>query len=202
MLVKIILIFLLAAVLAWLGWQMHQDSGYVLISLKNSQIETSVWTAVLFILLAFIIFYIFLRLVIRSSHWPRQWRRWRQAERQRRAYHAAELGGCALIEESFPAAEQHFREAAQVIPRPVLYYAAAAIAAQAQGANARRESYLRQAWQIAPDAEIPLSILQVKLQMQGQQWQEAAVSLTQLQSMAPRHPAVKRLLAELQSLGK
>lgn len=182
-----IFIGLLAAV--GIGWAMHQDSGYVLINFHHWQIETTVWMAALLTLILFTVFYLLLRLLVRGS----QWRRWRQAGRQRRALRFAELAGCDLIEEQWPSAEKYFHKAAGIARRPLLYYVGAAIAAQAQGANARRAEYLRKAHAAAPAAEISLGILQAKLQIQGGQQDEALATLKKLEAIIPQHPVVKKL---------
>lgn len=194
---KLIIIFLLLLCGVWLGWEIHQDSGAVMISFRNWQIETSVWLAVLLILITFIITYAVLRLIIRSSHWPRQWRAWRQSSRYRRVNRYAELAVCDLIEEKWATAEDYFAKCAAKSPRPLLYYLGAAIAAQEQGAHQRREDYLRQAYAIAPNAEITLAILQAKLQIQGQQREAAQLTLKKLQAVIPQHPIVKRLFPNL-----
>ncbi len=191
---KLIIICLLLVAAAWIGWEMHQDSGYIFLSFRNWQIETSLWMAVLLILILFIVLYAVIRLIIRTSHWPRQLRLWRQAHNQRRAQRLSELAGCALIEEKWALAEEYFHKAALQINLPLLCYLGAAIAAQAQNAGLRRDEYLHKAYVAVPEAEIPVAILQAKLQIQGQQWPEATVTIEKLQSIIPQHPVIKELL--------
>jgi HemY protein len=197
MIIKVISFFILLLIAIGIGWAIHQDSGYVLITFHHWEIETNVWMALMFALIFFVILWVLLRLIRWGSLLPRQWRLWREASQQRSAHRSDELGGCELIEEKWPAAEQYFDKAARAVKLPFLEYCAAAIAAQAQGANARREEYLRQAYRAAPQAEITLGILQAKLQIQGQQWPEAAITLKKLQDAVPQHPVVKELAAKI-----
>lgn len=194
---KLLIIFLFLLVAAWLGWEMHQDPGYVMIRFRHWQIETSLWATILLTLILFAVIYVLIRLIVRSIGWPQQWRLWRKQRHQQQAQRFAELAGCEFIEEKWVTAEEYFHKAASEINRPLLYYIGAAVAAQAQAANARREEYLQKAYDIAPDAEISLGILKAKLQIQGQQWAQATITLTELQAAVPHHPVVKRLVAEL-----
>ena len=191
----IILLFLLAAI--WVGWEIHQDPGQVIINFRHWQIETSLWLTVLLILVGFIVLYALIRLIIRGYRLPQQWRLWRKTNHQQRAEHLDELATCELIEEKWAAAELDFARAAFDAKRPLLSYIGAATAAQAQGNNSKREEYLRHAYQIAPTAELTLGILQTKLQIQGGQFAEAAQTLKKLQSAIPQHPVVKKLAMQL-----
>jgi HemY protein len=194
---KLFVIFLLLLIAVWIGWEIHQDSGFVLIIFRQWEIETSLWMAALLALIFFVVIYAILRIIVRGTLWPHQWRLWREARREKNAQRLIEVATCELIEEKWAAAEQHFCEAARAIRQPFLEYTAAAVAAQAQGANGRREEYLRQAYQSVPQAEIPLGILQAKLQIQGQQWPEAAITLKKLQATVPQHPVVKQLSTQM-----
>lgn len=194
---KLFVLFLLLLAAIWIGWGIHQDSGFVLIIFRQWEIETSLWMAALLALIFFVVIYVILRIIVRGALWPRQWRTWREARREKNAQRLNFVAACELIEEKWAAAEQHFCEAATSIHQPFLEYTAAALAAQFQEANGRREKYLRQAYQAAPQAEIPLGILQAKLQIQGQQWPEAAVTLKKLQATVPQHPVVKKLSSQM-----
>lgn len=194
---KLIIILLILLVAIWVGWEIHQDPGLVMINFHQWQIETSLWLTVLLILIGFIVLYAVIRLIIRGYHLPQQWRLWRKNNHQQHALQLNELAACELIEEKWAAAELDFARAAADAKQPLLSYIGAAIAAQAQGNNVKREEYLRQAYQFAPAAELTLGILQTKLQIEGKQFPEAAETLKKLQSSIPQHPVVKKLAAQL-----
>lgn len=194
---KLLLILLLLLLAVGIGWGIHSDSGNVLITFRDRQIETSLWLAVLLLLSIFIVGYGLIRFLISSSRWPKRWRQWRQAERQRRAEQSAELALCDLLEENNAAAEQYFNKAAAHIRRPLLHYIGAAMAAQAQGKYLERDNYLQKAYHAAPNAQISLGILQAKLQIQAQQQSQALDTLKQLQYAIPQHPVVTALAGKL-----
>lgn len=194
---KLIIIFLFLLIAIWIGWEIHQDPGQVIINFRHWQLETSLWLMILLILIGFIVLYALIRLIIRGYHLPKQWRLWRKTSHQQRAEQLDELATCEFIEEKWAAAELDFTQAAIDAKQPLLSYIGAAIAAQAQGNNSKREEYLRRAYQTAPTAELTLGILQTKLQIQGSQFAEAAVTLKKLQSAIPQHPVVKKLTMQL-----
>ena len=190
---KLLLIVILLLIIVAVGWGLHLESGVVLVTYRSWQIETRLSTAILLILLAFIVAYIIIRLIISTSHWPQRWRQWRQASRHRRSERTLELAVCDSIEEKWAAAEQYFNQSAEFNSQPLLCYLGAAIAAQAQGADLRRDHYLQTAYEIAPEAEITLGILKAQLQIQAQQWQEALATLQKLEAAAPHHPKLIQL---------
>ncbi len=52
---KLIVIFILLLFAIWLGWKMQQDSGYVLVTYGQWQIETSLWMAIIILMGLFLL---------------------------------------------------------------------------------------------------------------------------------------------------
>ncbi|MBS0350835.1 MAG: hypothetical protein JSR33_06580 [Proteobacteria bacterium] len=190
---KLIFFLIVICLTAWGGWELYQGSGYLLIAFRQWQIETGLLTAFILLLLAFVILYLLIRIIVRSSQWPKQLRQWKKSHRMRRAEKFNQLASCALIEEKWALAEEYFDKASQYPTEPLISYMGAAIAAQNQNHIQKRDHYIGLAHTTFPEAEIPLGILQAKLQIQGQQWQEARTTLSKLQSVAPQHPVIKHL---------
>ena len=84
----------------------------MLIIFGQWEIETSLWMAALLALIFFVVIYAILRIIVRGTLWPHQWRMWREARREKNAQRLIEVATCELIEEKWAAAEQHFCEAA------------------------------------------------------------------------------------------
>lgn len=183
--------FLLLAIV--IGWGIRQDSGMVLINFNHWQIETSVWFALLIIISIFILIYILIRLITGVSHWPERWSLWRRTARLKRGQHYAELAACVFIEEKWEMAEKFFAKAALFLDKSLLYYLCAAMAAQNQNANDRRDEYIRKAYIAEPNAEISLGILQAKCEIHAGQWEKAQETLHKLQTWAPNHPLLEKL---------
>ncbi len=193
------LFLLLAVILAAAGiaaWA-HQDPGYVFISRAPWSVELSLSLAAALLLLAFVLFYLLVRLVRAGAVAPRRLREWR---RQRRA-----LGGLALVrrgeielaEGRWRAAERHLARAGRRGASSLVAYLGAARAAQRQHAHRRRDAYLRQAHESEPDADQAVLLTQAELQIAHRQHEEALASLMHLRSLAPRHAYVLALLARL-----
>jgi HemY protein len=187
----LLFLFLLLAII--IGWGMHQDSGDVLISFKNWQVETSVWFALLLIVVAFILIYILIRLMVGISHWPQRMRISRKAVRLRRGQRYTEMAACVYIEGQWEASEKYFVKAAQYLDTPLLCYIGAALSAEAQNEYSRRDHYLQKAYGAAPNAEVPLGILQARLQIAVHQDSEAQETLDKLKTIVPNHPIIHAL---------
>jgi uncharacterized protein HemY len=70
------LIFLLLLGSIWLGVQLHNDPGYVLVALNHWTLEVTVWTALITILTLFFILHLFLLSLSWVIHLPQRWNRW------------------------------------------------------------------------------------------------------------------------------
>lgn len=60
---KLFLLFLILLVAIGLGFLIHQDPGYAMVSYKHWVIATSIWVAAATLLLAFIILYFLMRVI-------------------------------------------------------------------------------------------------------------------------------------------
>jgi HemY protein len=79
---------------------------------------------------------------------------------------------------------------------------AAARAAQAQGADQRRDHYLKLAHENHPSADIAVGLTQAELQLKHNQLEQALATLRHLHQLAPKHAQVLKALASLyQQLG-
>jgi HemY protein len=191
---SLLILFIILLLAIGIGWGMRQDSGDVLIRFKDWQFESSVWFALLLIVIGFIIIYILIRLLSGMSHLPRRWRIWRHTASLHRGQRYLDLAGCEYIEEKWEIAEKYFEKAAQHLEKPMLGFVGAAMAAQKQNAYGRRNDYLQKAYQSAPNAEISLGFLQAKMEIDSQQWDEAQDTLKKLSTIVPQHPLLENLL--------
>lgn len=83
--IRTLLIFILLLGSVWLGIQLHQDTGYVLVALNHWTLESTVLTMFITLTLIFLVLHVSLI----TLHWvfqlPRRWRCWRL---KRKAKHA------------------------------------------------------------------------------------------------------------------
>lgn len=188
-------LILLAAVL--LGLLAYQDPGYVLISRGQTTLEMSLSLFASIVVIGFLLLYFLIRTLVRGWHVPGRLRRWRQLRRRRKARHSSNRGLIELAEGNWRRAERALINHAKDSDTPLLNYLSAARAAQKQHAHERRDHYLSLAHNSAPGADIAVELTQAELQLAHGQLEQALASLMHLQSLAPRHPHVLYLLAQL-----
>lgn len=174
-----------------------QEPGYILIAVGSWTVETTLALAIVVLVLAFGTVYYLLRLSAGLRGVPRALRHWRRRRQQRRAERALTLGLIELAEGRWPRAERDLVKYAQDGQSPLLNYLAAARAAQAQGADDRRDHYLRLAHESHEGADIAVGLTQAELQLKHNQLEQALATLRHLQQMAPKHAQVLKALASL-----
>jgi HemY protein len=76
----------------------------------------------------------------------------------------------------------------------LIHYLTAARAAQSRGALEKRDQYLKQAANQAPDSSVAIGLTQAELHLSGKEFKQALNTLTQLHSIDPAHAGVLKLL--------
>lgn len=191
----IVLLILIAAV--WLGIQINKDPGYVLLAYHHWTVEMPLWFAFILFILATLTFYVLLRLLHQAGTLSWRLHIWSQQRRLRRSRIRTSRGLLDLAEGDWANAERNLLRAAQNSETPLLNYLSAAKAAQEQGAYQRRDSYLHQAHDINPDAEIAVGLTQAQLQIDQQQYELALATLRHLRELTPHHTQILKLLKEI-----
>lgn len=82
--IRTLLIFLLLLGSVWLGIQLHQDTGYVLIALNQWTIEATVLTMFITLLMIFFTLHIGLITLNWILNLPRRWHYWRLKRKAKR----------------------------------------------------------------------------------------------------------------------
>ncbi len=194
---NLILILLALAAAVGLTLLVQDDNGYLLIGYGEWTIEGSLAFFVLLNLVAFVAFYLLLRLVIRLWSMPRGIRRWSSERRRRKAQKALNQGLVALSEGDWRSAERQLVRNALQAETPLVNYLAAARSAQQQGQPERRDRYLQLAHESTPKADVAVGLTQAELQIADGKLEQALATLQHLHQIAPRHAHVLKLLKEL-----
>ncbi len=82
--IRTLLIFLLLLGSVWLGVQLHQDTGYVLIALNHWTIEATVLTMLITLLMIFFTLHIGLITLNWIFNLPRRWQYWQLKRKAKR----------------------------------------------------------------------------------------------------------------------
>ncbi|WP_133128278.1 heme biosynthesis HemY N-terminal domain-containing protein [Legionella nagasakiensis] len=195
--IRVLFIFILLLASVWLGLQLQQDPGYVLIAMNQWTLETTLWVAVIGLILFFFLFYLLVALLNWILHVPASWKNWLAKHRAQKAQMKTRQGLIEFSEGYWLQAKNHLIKALPDADTPLLNYLTAARAAQEMGDNKLRDDYLRQAQQSMPEAKIAVELTQAQLQLANRQWEQALATLKHLQTLAPQHPYVLKLLMHL-----
>ncbi|SRR5579883_526107 len=186
------LIILIGSV--WLGVEIVQHQGYLLIVYQPWMVQMPVWFALLSAIVILVLFYLLITSVDFLQFWWFRVKNWFRFRREQRLYSKTQLGLIMLIEARWKKAERLLLAGINQSVEPLLNYLGAARAAQEQAAYDRRDSYIKKAYDIAPDAELAIGITQADLELKQDQLEHAIATLNHLRTISPYHPRVLKLL--------
>lgn len=187
--------FALLLLSIWLGLEMSRGAGYVFIAYRHWSVETSLWVAIISLIIAFFIFYFIFRTIGRTTRIAKSIRQWRRMRQYRQTRRLTEKSDCELAEGRWIDAEQTALKAAKMNPMPLNNYLIAAQAANAQQAYDRRDNYLRRADATTKGHTMAVGLTQAQLQIDSQQWEQALATLQHLVQLDSHHPYTLSLLA-------
>lgn len=200
--IRLILLFVVLLASVWVGIHLQQDSGYVLLAYQKWTVETSLWVAIFALLLVFFLLHLLINLTHKLLRSPGYWQARLSRHRHWKAQKLTRQGLIEFSEGYWQKARQHLIKALPNTDTPLLNYLTAARAAQKMGDNQLRDHYLREAQQSMPEAKIAVELTQAELQLANQQLEQALATLRHLHDLAPHHPYVLKLLAQLyQTIG-
>lgn len=198
------LLFLIASV--WLGIEIMRHPGFLLLFFQPWIIQVPIWFAALTLLIVFVLFYLLIDSIEQFHFLWFRLKNWWHIRREHRSYNKTQQGFSALIEGRWKKAEnlflsgikQNLQDTPQesTVSKPLINYLGAAKAAQEQHALDRRDEYIQKSYQLAPDAELAIGIMQAELEIEQHQFEHAIASLNHLRQKDPYHPRVLNLLQQ------
>jgi len=192
-----LLLFLIALMFGGLlGALVIRDPGYVLLAYDDMAVETSLWFAVLLLIVAYFAIRALVFLALRLGRGPVRVRSWSQSRRVRSAREQTVKGLVLMAEGDWSAARNRLEGAAPRVSAPLVNYLNAARAAHSLGDMAGRDELLRKARESTPGARLAVGLTQAELQHSAGQWDRCLATLLQVQSFSPQHSQVLRLLAD------
>jgi HemY protein len=189
------ILFLIFSV--WLGLKIARDPGLALFTYSHWSVEMPLWFAVVCLMLLLLLVYFcvhFFDKIDRSFYRWKNWLRWR---RKNKAYSKTNRGLVELIEGNWRSAENYLVDGIDQSDAPLINYLAAAKAAHERGAYDKRDAYIRQAYDLAPQADLAIGLTQAQLQLDQGQLEQALATLHHLRSIAPSNKVVLKLLQKL-----
>ncbi|MBF0218597.1 MAG: tetratricopeptide repeat protein [Gammaproteobacteria bacterium] len=186
-----------STLLLTLLYLLQGDGGYLFIRFGEWHFESSLTLFLILLLTLFALFYLLLRLFCRSCQLPGDGLKWYQRLRAQQAARATTAGLIALAEGKWRRAERLLTQHADISVTPLINYLGAAHAAQELNREAARDEYLAKAYHTTPDAELAVGLTQARVQLSQGQREKALATLRHLQTLAPKHPAILKLLSKL-----
>lgn len=194
---KVALLVLAAALVlgGLVGVLVARDPGYVLVAYQNLAVETSLWFALLVLVVAYLLVRLAAALVLRLVRGGGRLKGWTQRRRERTARDQTVRGLLLMAEGRWSEARKLLQASAARAPAPLINHLAAARAAHELGDERGRDAELRAAHESTPGSRFAIGLTQAELQLEDAQWEPALATLLQLRRQAPRHPQVLCLLA-------
>lgn len=195
---RLVLLSLLLALAAGAaaGLFLHDEAGYVLVSIGPWIIETSVLGFVALVAAGVLLAIYGSRMLVALLSLPARVKEAAATRRARRAQESFESGLEQLLEGQWAQAEVELVRRAADHRRPGLNYLLAARAAQRGGAPERREHYLALAGKQDDLAALAVELVRAELMFERRDLDAALPVLQALYRKHPRHPYVVELLAE------
>ncbi|TAK72021.1 MAG: hypothetical protein EPO11_10585 [Gammaproteobacteria bacterium] len=191
----VFLIILIASV--WLGIEVVQHQGYLLVVYQPWTVQMPVWFALLSTIVFLVIFYLLITSLDQLQFWWFRVKNWFRFHREHRLYNKTQHGLILLIEGRWKKAERLLLAGENQSIDPLMNYLGAAKAAHEQGAYDRRDRYIKKAYEIAPNDELAIGIAQADLELKQDQLEHATATLNHLRDIAPYHPRVLQLLEKV-----
>ncbi|MDA1076825.1 MAG: heme biosynthesis protein HemY [Proteobacteria bacterium] len=188
------MLFLTAVVGGFTGMLVVNDKGYVLIAYDEYTLETTLWLAIIALILLYMLARLVFAISARLLNGRGRLGLW-TSERRARSARAQTVRGLLLMAEGrYTDASKLLLNAAHGVETPLINYLNAARAAHELGELDARDGLLRLAHESTPGAKFAVALTQAQLQMAKAQWEQCLATLLQLKSESPRHPLVLEML--------
>ena len=164
---------------------------------RDYTMETSTFTLVVGLLLAFVLGYLLLIALYWLLTLPRRLQKSKQLRRHNIAQVDMKNGLVKMLEGHWAEGEKSLLKNVAYSDNPLLNYLAAARASQMQEQYHKRDEYLKKASSLGGDAEIAVAVSQASMQYDAGQIEQARATLTHLREISPDHPFPNQLLAKV-----
>ena len=151
---KLLIALILILLAIWIGFLIHQDSGYVLVSYHGYTMETSLWFTIICLVVIFFILYMLLRLTKNTRLIGGKYQKWDKKRKSEKARDLTNKGLCDLAEGNWSEAQSNLKKAAKHHPNPLINHLNAARAAHAAQDYDARDEHLRNAHKTTKGSDI------------------------------------------------
>ncbi len=177
-----------------LGSLMLKDAGYVMIAYDKATFETSVWFALIALVLLWVLARLLLVLVRRLLHGRADIANWMNRRREATANQRTEQGVLHALEGRWAEARKALTDVASNAPTPIINYLGAARAAHELKDPDERDRLLDLVGGAASGASLAAGLTRARFLAESGQMQECLETLEGLYEKSPRHPRVLSML--------
>lgn len=195
---KRLLLLMAAALLAGglLIGELARDSGYILVSIYGYSLETSVWFAVIFLVLTTVITWYSLKIlfsilggVMGATRYVVQ-----GSDEQHRKQLAAGL--VDFMEGNWKQARKQLLKTANRSMVPVINYLAAARSAYELGDRDEAQQLLAKAETVGGQHKLATALAQARMELMDQRYEQCIAALERVHEETPHHPVVLDMLRQ------
>jgi len=172
------------------------DPGYVLIAYGNYTLESSVWVAVLLLLLFTTAVYLLLRLIRKLISGQSSLVSWLGTRKARKSARLTTQGLISFIEGNWIKSRRQLLAGAKGNDAPLLNYLTAARASYRLNEPDKMREYLGAAEDSEAQAGIAVELTQAEMKLHGGQYEQALATLVRARRNAGKHPYVLDLMRE------
>jgi HemY protein len=176
----LLLLLVIIAAAGYLGTLIARDPGYVLVAYDGYSMQTSLWVLAGLLLGFCLAAYLLLRSFNLFRYGGGIIREWREAKKEARTSRLTQKGLVLLTEGEFDRARKFLDGAGADSDAKGINFLSAARAANNQGDNEARETYLRQAVEVDPSLSRAAIVLSAELALRRR---DPATALTALDSI-------------------
>lgn len=174
--------------------QAIKDPGYILISVGDYLVETSIWFPVMTLLVTLLLIWVLIKLVAILGNPLTSWSSKARLNRKNRK---VSQGQIELALGNWSNAKKMLTASAKTAEAPMMLYLSAAQASYQLGSFDEGDALLEQARKEIPEASVAIAIRQAELQLKHQQLTACRETLIQLQPRQPKNARILELLTEL-----
>ena len=194
---RVLLIILLIAIVAvalLVGFQHH--SGYVIVHFSQTQMELSFWTAILGLLISFIVLYIIVRILVRLFSLGSYFKKRKTIRQAQNIKQLTEDGLVDAINGRWSSASNQLDKAASLSRNKLVPKLFCAFSAFLAGDVANRDMALSTIDAKNKDEHIAFQLAKAQMLMGSNDWEKAFSCLKTLHNQHPNHGYTSVLLAK------
>lgn len=183
------------AIAVWLGIVVQHDTGFVMVSYGHWSMQTTLWAALIAIIILFIIAYWLFRFLGSATRASAHLSGWFKHRRKTRARRLAQRGYYDVLAGRWQPATHWLSKAIKHHPSPLL--ATLGLAYSAQSDITARDKFLAQAKSMAGKKIFLYHVTAARMLMQSNHWDRAKTELQAAHTLQPKSVLTLSLLSDV-----